>query len=383
MLFSRFQINDEQKINWLRLIRSENVGSITFFELLNHFGSAEKALEMLPQIAKRTGKSIKICPKENALKEIDNITKIGAKLITLCDPEYPHLLAEIPDPPPIIIAKGNSSILNKKTVGIVGARNASINGRKLAFEFAKELSEKDITVVSGMARGIDGSAHDGAISVKGETIAVLGTGVDVIYPYEHNKLYQKICEQGVVVSEFPCGTTPQPSHFPRRNRIISGISEGVVIIEASLKSGSLITARTALEQNREVFAVPGSPKDPRAAGPNSLIRNGANLAESANDILKILETRTFTTYKNCPFVPKSNQTSFDFEEKDNYFDEPIQNIDNARTKIISMIGSAPISVDEIIRHCQLSNSDISMILLELELEGKLERHIGNRVSLIN
>ncbi|MGD9638850.1 MAG: DNA-processing protein DprA [Alphaproteobacteria bacterium] len=383
MIFSRFQMNDEQRLNWLRLIRSDNIGVITFFELLQRFGSAENALDAIPKISKISTKNFKICSREKAQEEIDYLDKIKAKIITLCDPEYPPLLAEIADPPPIIIAKGNFDILTKKSVAIVGARNASISGKKLAYETAVGLVSSDITVVSGMARGIDTAAHEGALSSKGATIAVLGTGVDVVYPYENTKLYHQLCSEGVVISEFPCKTSPQPQNFPRRNRIISGISEAVAVIEASLKSGSLITARTALEQNREIFAIPGSPKDPRAGGPNSLIRNGANLLESYEDIIKVLADRNFVNYENRKIIKQKEQTSFDFCKKDDYFEKPIQNINETRETIINMIGKAPVCIDDIIRVCSLSNSEISMILLELELEGKLERHIGNRVSLID
>ena len=364
----------DEQIDWLRLIRSENIGPITFYKLLERFGTAGAALEGMVDLSGRGGKKIKPFPKEKALREFDALQEIGGEIITRPDPAYPPLLATIFDAPPVLQLLGNKSLLAKKTVAIVGARNASLNGQKFAKNIAHEIGAGGFLVASGMARGIDTSVHEGAL--KSGTVAVVGGGVDVIYPKENKNLYEKLVESGAVISEVALGTKPQAMHFPRRNRIISGMSRGTVVIEAGVRSGSLITARMALEQGREVFAVPGSPMDPRSAGANRLIREGAQLTEKAEDIFETLETipRTLTGLSQY----ENNPLKYNEKLPDNTNDDEAA---KARGKVMELLSPEPVTVDEIIRNCQCSISAVSLVLLELELAGRLERHPGGRVSL--
>ena len=364
----------DEQIDWLRLIRSENIGPITFYKLLERFGTAGAALEGMVDLSGRGGKKIKPFPKEKALREFDALQEIGGEIITRPDPAYPPLLATIFDAPPVLQLLGNKSLLIKKTVAIVGARNASLNGQKFAKNIAHEIGAGGFLVASGMARGIDTSVHEGAL--KSGTVAVVGGGVDVIYPKENKNLYEKLVESGAVISEVALGTKPQAMHFPRRNRIISGMSRGTVVIEAGVRSGSLITARMALEQGREVFAVPGSPMDPRSAGANRLIREGAQLTEKAEDIFETLETipRTLTGLSQY----ENNPLKYNEKLPDNTNDDEAA---KARGKVMELLSPEPVTVDEIIRNCQCSISAVSLVLLELELAGRLERHPGGRVSL--
>jgi len=365
-------LENTEKIDWLRLIRSNNVGPITFFRLLEHFGTAQAALDALPEFSRRGGgKMIKPASRAAAEREIDQVNTLGAKLIAWGEPGYPPLLHHIEDPPPLINVLGHSHLLTKKTIAIVGARNASINGRKFSKKMAQGLGAGGLMVCSGMARGIDAEAHSGALETG--TVAVLAGGVDIVYPKENQALYDELIERGTVISEIAPGTKPQARHFPRRNRIISGMARGVVVIEAGARSGSLITARMALEQGREVFAVPGAPGDPRSLGGNSLIRSGATLVESAENVFEVLnglsptplrETKALDFKQNSPTIP----------------DQKL--IENARPIVEESLGIESVTVDEIIRNCQLSLPVVSIVLLEMELAGRLERHPGNRVSII-
>ncbi len=363
----------EERVSWLRLIRSENVGPITFYRLLERYGSAQDALAAIPGLAKKGGrkKAIKTCSKSDALAELEKIEAIGAQLILRDEQSYPPLLGQVEDAPPVITVRGHVHLLAKKSVAIVGARNASINGCKFAGQLARELGEGGLLVVSGLARGIDGAAHAGALETG--TVGVQGGGVDVIYPKENESLYKEMCERGCVLSEPKIGTQPQARHFPRRNRIISGMARAIVVVEASPRSGSLITARMALEQGREVFAVPGSPLDPRSKGTNTLIRDGAFLVENAQNIFDELNSVQKTPLQ---------------ERKNTYYQEvdvvsPCEGeLVEARTIIVKSLSPTPVFVDEIIRQCQISASVVQTVLLELELAGHLERHPGNKVSLI-
>ena len=366
-------LSASDKLEWLRLIRSENVGPITFYKLLERFGSAASALEALPDLARRGGRSkgIKICSRAAAESEMAELEKVGGTFVGRDEPAYPPLLACIDDAPPLITVLGHVHLLEKTAVAVVGARNASLNGRKFARRLGADLGRGGKLVVSGMARGIDASAHEGALETG--TVAVLGGGVDVIYPKENAALYDEIVARGAVISEMAPGTVPQARHFPRRNRLISGMCRGVVVVEASPRSGSLITARMALEQGREVFAVPGSPLDPRARGANDLIRQGATLIESAEDILRAME-ELFRTPLASPKAgaPSSPRAAPPGEAE----------LAAPRRQIEEFLGPTPVSVDEIIRNGQFSPAVVSMVLLELELAGRLERHPGNQVSLI-
>jgi DNA processing protein len=366
------QLSQSERLDWLRLIRSENVGPITFFKLLERFGTARAALKALPDLAQRGGKkSIKVAAKSVAEDEIATLTKLGAHLIAWNEPGYPSLLHHIEDAPPLISVLGHPHLLTKKAIAVVGARNASINGKKFARQIAADLGRGGYMVVSGLARGIDAEAHAGAL--ESGTVGIVAGGVDIVYPKENTELYNALKDRGALVSEIEPGTRPQARHFPRRNRIISGIARGVVVIEAGAKSGSLITARMALEQGRDVFAVPGSPGDPRSHGGNRLIRQGAILVEKAENVFEALNGTNTTSVKE-PEV-------FDFERKKMPVPDE-QDIAKARPKIQESLGTESVCVDEIIRNCQLSPAVVSMVLLEMELAGRLERHPGNRVSII-
>ncbi len=367
------QLSATEKMDWMRLIRSENVGPITFYRLIERFGSASEALLSLPDMARRGGlkKSFHVCPKSVVEREMEILDNLGATIIASCEPDYPPRLSHIEDAPPVISVLGHTHILRKDAVAVVGARNASLNGRRFAERLARDLGMAGQAVVSGMARGIDTSAHMGAL--KDGTMAVVAGGVDVVYPSENTGLYEEIRERGVIISEIEVGETPQARHFPRRNRLISGISQGVVVVEAALRSGSLITARMALEQGREVFAVPGAPMDPRARGPNELIRGGATLIQSANDILDVLNMASGT--------PLSDSEQIDFKGI-SVSQITSSELDAGRCVVEENLSSSPVAVDEIIRNCHLSAPAVSMIVLEMELAGRLERHPGNRVSLI-
>ncbi len=366
-------ISDSERLDRLRLIRSENVGPITFFRLLEHFGSAEAALNALPDLAQRGGRErrIKICARTAAEQELEAYDGIGARLVALGEPDYPPLLAQIEDAPPLISVKGHLPLLKKRAVAVVGARNASINGCKFARTIAADLGHGGLLVVSGLARGIDAAAHEGALETG--TVAVVAGGVDVIYPKENAALYDAINDCGAILSEVPPGIQPQARHFPRRNRLISGLSRGVVVIEASMRSGSLITARMAAEQGREVFAVPGSPIDPRSAGANDLIRQGALLTESADHVIETLTTMLREHTSGREPIGFSDKTTTLVPE-----DETVR----TRLFIEAHVDSVPIEVDELLSSCQYAPSVVLAALLELELAGRLERHPGNRISLI-
>ncbi len=279
-------LNPAERLDWLRLIRTENVGPVTFYQLLRRFGSAGAALEALPRLATRGGRqaTLTICPRGAAERELADLDKAGVALVAWGEPDYPAALATLDDAPPLLQLRGRRALLRSRAIAVVGARNASANGRRIARELAADLGQHGFVVASGLARGIDAAAHLGSLPTG--TVAVLGGGVDVVYPEENRELYEAIAENGVLVAEPPLGTVPQARHFPRRNRIISGLSLGIVVVEAAARSGSLITARFALDQGREVFAVPGSPLDPRCRGTNDLIRNGATLTETAEDVLQ-------------------------------------------------------------------------------------------------
>ncbi len=288
------KLSEAERLDWLQLIRTENIGPITFARLLSRFGSAAAAIDALPQMAQKAGRKLPLraALRSDAEREIERAIRIGARLIASCEAEYPEPLASIADAPPLLYVRGHASLFAKPAVAIIGARNASGVGRKIARSLSEGLGASGIVIVSGLARGIDGAAHEAAL--KTGTIAVVAGGVDIIYPPEHAALTELIAEQGAIVSERPPGAEPKARDFPRRNRIIAGLSRGVVVVEAAARSGTLITARFALEQGREVFAVPGSPLDPRCQGANALIRDGATLVQSGTDILDALAAQIRT-----------------------------------------------------------------------------------------
>lgn len=366
-------LDDAEKIAWLRLIRTDNVGPITFYNLLQTFGTAVKAIENLPTLAKRGGrlKNLSIADAGAIIQEMEALEKRGGEFVFAADKFYPLSLAATEDAPPVLSVLGNKKILNLSTVGIVGARNASLNGRKFAEKIAGDLGKAGQMIASGLARGIDTSAHAGSLATG--TIAVVAGGIDIIYPPENGKLYHAIIGEGCIVAESPLGMEPLARHFPKRNRIISGLSSGVLVVEATLKSGSLITARMAAEQGRDVFAVPGHPFDPRASGPNKLIQDGAVLIQNADDILQNIGS--FQTTKIALHEPP--QSSWPAEQIDDQTSETIRDI------ILQNISMTPVTVDELVRNCHLTIPSVQMVLLELELAGRLQRLPGNRIVLIN
>ncbi len=370
-------LSQAEKLDWLRLIRSERIGPITFYRLLERFGTAGRALDRLPELARRGGgKPPALCSRAEAEAEMEKTAAVGAALLAWGEPDYPPLLACIEDAPPLLAVLGHPTLLGKKAVAVVGARNATISGRRFARALAADLGREGYLIVSGLARGIDAAAHEGALE-RG-TIAVLAGGVDVPYPPENAALYDKIRAQGAIVSEIAPGTQPQARHFPRRNRIISGIARGVVVVEASPQSGSLITARFAMDQNRDVFAVPGAPGDPRAQGTNGLIRQGAVLTESAADVVAHLAQFGPARLADPGTLFRSSENGGDMVNVEN---EP-ERLDAARKIIVENLGLTPLPVDEVIRCCQFSPAVVLTVLLDLELAGRLERHPGNRVSLL-
>ncbi|MFO0986813.1 MAG: DNA-processing protein DprA [Alphaproteobacteria bacterium] len=364
-------LSDAEKLEWIRLARSEGVGPVTFFHLLRFYGGAAKALAALPELARRSGRKapIRLGTEKDAERELSAVRRAGAQLLAWLEPSYPVPLAAIEDAPPLMTVRGDVSLLSKRNIAVVGARNASANGRALAERIARDLGKEAFVVASGLARGIDAAAHRGAL--EGGTVAVLAGGVDICYPPEHKALFDAIAAAGALVAELPPGTEPLARHFPRRNRVISGLSEGVVVVEAALRSGSLITARLAGEQGREVFAVPGSPLDPRCHGSNNLIRQGAALTESAEDVLRGLGGRRIAAASAAALAEPDLAPLPPPAEADS---------DKARVLLIEHLSPSPTAVDELVRQTELPPALVASALLELELAGRIERHPGNRVA---
>jgi DNA processing protein len=346
-------------------VRSPGIGPVTFRQLIARFGSAGEALAAVPDLARRGGgASPRLCSRDEAEREIATVDKLGARYLTLGQGLYPRLLGELEDAPPLLMAKGNLNLLDQPAVAIVGARNASAAACRFARGLAHDLGEHDLVVVSGLARGIDSAAHDGALDSG--TIGVVAGGIDVFYPPENEGRQTEMYERGLVLAEMPPGTEPRARHFPYRNRIIAGIASGTIVVEAAPKSGSLITARLAAEAGREVMAVPGSPLDPRAQGCNQLIRDGATLVQSALDVIE--ELRPLETRVASPASPFEHPA---FEEPD----------ESVLGRVGELLGPSPVPVDEIIRLSGASSGAVQMALLELDLAGRIERHAGGRVSI--
>lgn len=380
-------LTQQQRLDWLRLIRTPNIGPLTFYRLMERFdGDAGAALDGLPDLAAKAGrKAYSLYPQSKAEDELSQLEKIGGRMIMACEPDYPAPLKMIEDAPPVLSVIGNTELLNKNNIAIVGARNASINGKKLATRIAKTLGEAGYSVTSGLARGIDTAAHEGALATG--TIAVLAGGVDNIYPPENKDLYQEICQSGVVISENTLGMVPKAQHFPRRNRIVSGLSLGTIVVEAATKSGSLITARLAFEQGREVFAIPGNPADPRSGGPNQLIkRNQATLITSAQDVLYALKDMTPKMVEPVkrPVLWEEPLEFVLFDEKDESEDQDTSLLkeDANPLSLIDFLTPTPVEIDDIAVESGQSIDKILTFLLELELQGRIQRHPGNKVSLI-
>jgi DNA processing protein len=370
---------DAEKLARLRLIRSENIGPVTFFRLLERFGNARAALDALPGLARNGGraKALKICTLHEAEDEVAELQAMGADMLFHGAAGYPPLLTYIEDAPPVLFVRGHAHLLNKKAVAMVGSRNASINGRHFARDMAAHLGQAGYLVVSGTARGIDTAAHLGALATS--TVAVMGGGVDVCYPRENQDLYDSLLDVGCVCTEVRAGTTPQARHFPRRNRIISGIARAIVVLEAGARSGSLITARMALEQGPEVFAVPGAPQDPRVKGSNALIRDGAMLTETADDVIDALADMGMRGAAGR--LGEGRRRPIDTPPPAPA-PVPAHKADAARKLVIRALGYGPTDIDAIIRDTRCGAAAVSVVLLELEIAGRLERQAGNRVALI-
>ncbi len=368
-----------EKLDWLRLARTENVGPITFYKLIERFGSVEEALHALPALAKRGGRKRPLVAPEMGLieREYAALRRIGGEIVTASCPDYPLALGSIPDAPPVISVLGDIKLAQKSCVGIVGARNASLNGRKITEKLARELGARGHVIVSGLARGVDTAAHLG--SLKTGTIAVMASGIDVVYPPENQGLYEQIREQGLVITENPLGMQPYAQAFPKRNRIVSGLSDAVVVVEATMRSGSLITARMAGEQGRDLFAVPGSPLDPRAAGPNHLIREGAILVRGADDIAEALNNFEGTELREPDYTQNFISSPTDGVLQDSAGNENVP--DDAQDLLLDLLSFTPVTIDELVRSCDLSISVVQTILLELDLAGRIKHSAGGKVSL--
>lgn len=353
----------------IRLLRSPNVGPVTYRQLLARFGDAGAALDALPELAGRAGKPYRAAPEERVQDEIAAVRKAGARYLFHDSQDYPPLLAAIDSAPPILTVRGDPALALRPCVAIVGARNASAGAVKLARDFGHGLAAAGFVVVSGLARGIDGAAHEGALAVGegGATIGVIASGIDIAYPPEHARLQDRIAGEGLLIAEQPPGTEPLARHFPARNRIIAGLAAGTLVVEAAPRSGSLITARLAGEMGREVMAVPGSPLDARSHGCNQLIRDGAVLVQSPDDVAELLS--------GFDGVPRSVVREADPVAEQVPLDEP------AAMGIADLLTTAPIAVDELIRQSGTSASAVQLALLELEIAGKLVRHAAGRVSL--
>lgn len=362
-----------ERLACVRLIRSENVGPITFRALVNHFGGAEAALAAVPELSRRGGRTrpIRICPAEKAEAELESGQRAGAVPIFTIEPGYPAALAVIDAPPPLLYVKGDATLLDRPIVSIVGSRQCSAAGTKLARVFAKELGSAGYVVASGLARGIDAAAHEAAL--ESGTIAVVAGGIDVVYPPEHEALQHTVGERGCLVTEMLPAFVPRGRDFPRRNRIISGISFGVLVIEAARRSGTLVTARLAAEQGRDVFAIPGHPLDPRAEGTNRLLKSGATLVTEPDDLLSALAPLTGTHAPGQYEEPETEQAA----ESAPY--EPLS--DSDRDRVIAALGAAPIDIDTLVRGTGLEIRQVQVALIELALAGRIERHGNGFVSL--
>ena len=350
----------------IRLLRSPNIGPVSYAQLLARFGTAEAALGALPELGKRGGHEYRAVPTDRIEREVEAVRAAGARYLFHDQPGYPALLAEIESAPPILTFRGDLSLAEKPCVAMVGARNASAAAVKLARDFAAALAEAGFTVVSGLARGIDGAAHRGALPA---TIGVIASGIDIAYPPQHAELQEEIAAQGLLLAEQPPGTEPRGSHFPSRNRIIAGLAAGTLVVEAAPKSGSLITARLAGEAGREVMAIPGSPLDARSQGCNQLIRDGAVLVQAPEDVVELLsgfDGQPRSTFREA--APEYLAAAEDFDDA-----EPAD--------IADMLTTTPVAVDELIRQSGGGAAAVQMALLELEIAGRLQRHAAGRVSL--
>jgi len=372
----------DETLDKLRLARTEGVGPVTYRRLLARFHTPEAAIEALPDIARAGGRDTppKVPSDREAARELEKLHHIGGRMVFVGDADYPPLLALLPDPPPCLSILGDLAALQGRGVGVVGARNASSNGQRMAEALASDLAAKGLVVVSGLARGIDAAAHRGALHV-GLTVAAVAGGLDQPYPPEHAGLQAEIAARGAVITEAPFGTAPQSRHFPRRNRLIAGLSLGLVVIEAALRSGSLITARLAQEANREIFAVPGSPLDQRCRGTNDLIRQGAHVTESAEDVLANLpDDPRRTGLARTPLFARTTAEGLS-DETALWNEPPDPDIDiaAAQSNILGLLSPSPTDLDDLVRRSFLPASAVAAALMQLELALRVEVLPGNRV----
>lgn len=356
-----------EKINWLRLARSENVGSVTFFRLIEAFDTATRALERVSELKS----NVVLCSKEKAEQELEEIENFGAQLLLFSDENYPQSLREIPGSPPVLTVKGEVDFLQRNSVAIVGARNASLNSINFARSIAVDIGNHSLIIVSGMARGIDAAAHEAAI--MSGTIGVIAGGINTTYPKENEELYRHIVEYGLLISEFPFNAAPLKENFIQRNRLISGLSLATIVVEAGLRSGSLSTARFATEQGREVFAVPGSPFDLRCKGTNRLIKDGATIFENVEDFLSSFpHLRTHQERGNV------SEKIPELVSEQRINDDDIKKI---REEILQKLNHVPVAIDDIVQQLRLSPKLVNIALIELEMEDKIEMNFGKAAIL--
>ncbi len=376
-------IQNDNIIDWLRLIRSTTIGPVTFWQLVHRYGSVSKALDALPHLGDRLNRPFTLCSGENAQLELDKARRLGVQILGSFHADYPRMLKHIPDSPPILYVWGDAAILNRRCVGIVGARNSSLVSRRFTEKLANELGQAGYGIASGLARGIDRHAHEG--SLKTGTVAVVAGGVDVIYPPEHKDLHKQIQETGCVVGEMPLGLHPGSTHFPRRNRIISGLSEGTVVIEAAMRSGSLITARYALEQGRELFALPGSPLDPRCQGTNDLIKKGAHLVQSVTDILEILQSPPQINHleeARLNFYGKFESVEIGEDgAREGAIPPVLEDSHNLSQLILKDLSHVPIGIDYLVDQYKIPVAQVLSAILDLELVGLVDRFANGNVAL--
>jgi DNA processing protein len=381
-------LDDGERLACLRLIRSSQIGPATFRDLIAHFGSARSALQAIPAMSKRAGRPIRVCSEDDAEAELKAAARIGAQALFTIEPGYPAALAAIDAPPPLIYVKGRTELLAGPCLAIVGSRHASAAGMKVSRMFASELAASGFFIVSGLARGIDAAAHDASLGTG--TIAVLAGGTDVVYPPEHGELQARIGEVGCLLTEQPSGFVPRAKDFPRRNRLISGLSLGVVVVEAARRSGTLVTARFAGEQGREVFAVPGHPLDPRAEGTNQLLKSGATIATQPQDVLDVLAPQLSQTRSGLTEAPAAGShfgsTPTDrhsAQESASRRVEPgvgVEPGEQERDRLLAALGPNPIDIDEIVRVTELDAREVRVLLMELDLAGEISRHGAQLVS---
>ena len=382
---------DQERLSRLQLALSDNIGPATYHQLLEVYGTAAEAIAALPHLASRMtrGRQIRLCSSAGATQVLDRTSECGGQVLCHGDTAYPQILAQTVNPPPILFVAGKIELLQHGICAIVGSRNSSANGKRFAREIATQLGQSGWKIASGLARGIDTAAHEASLALG--TIAVTATGLDVVYPPENSALYTTITSQGCIVTEMPPGTKPRAELFPRRNRIIAGLAAGVVVVEAALRSGSLITARLANEMGRDVFAVPGSPSDPRSAGTNKLIQDGAMLITSHRDVVEILDRGHFNSDNSRFDIPaqpfgtpqKPVNSASDNDHGVEMGHDGVTIVDDTHRRVVEgLLGPGPVEIDVVVREAGFSPRLVHMVIVELDLAGRLERHSGQRVSLL-